>query len=131
MDEFQEILEHYGPIHQIGKLLEEVEELHRAIEQYIDPGMDCQKCAEDALIDEIADVSILIEQVVMFLGIEKVNQRVDFKLNRQINRIKKESNTDYITGMKEEDEIFEALKAMLFALAGESASSRPDETTCI
>ena len=117
MDEYQEILDHYGPLNQVEKLLEEVEELEWAIRDYLNKDV-CATCAELSLIDEIADVSILIEQIVMFLGIDRVNERVDFKVHRQLNRIKKESNTGFITGMKEEDEIFEALKAMLFACAG-------------
>lgn len=43
----------------------------------------------DAVIDEIADVQIMLTQLgIIFNCVEEVNERIDFKIDRQIGRIK-------------------------------------------
>ena len=43
----------------------------------------------DAVIDEIADVQIMLTQLgIIFNCVEEVNERIDFKIDRQMGRIK-------------------------------------------
>ena len=49
------------------------------------------KAADVELIDELADVIIMIKQLLYLLDIEKpVTDKAAYKLNRQISRIKAE-----------------------------------------
>lgn len=42
----------------------------------------------DAIIDEIADVQIMLTQLgIIFNCVEEVNERIDFKIDRQMGRI--------------------------------------------
>ncbi len=80
------ILEHYGFDSQQEKLVEECEELIEAAQ-----GEDY-----DSFIEELADVSIMISQMVMSLDKDQQEQyeaMVDRKLSRTIQRIKSESDT--------------------------------------
>ena len=50
-----------------------------------------EKTAEmrDAVIDEIADVQIMLTQLgIIFNCVAEVEERIDFKINRQMGRIK-------------------------------------------
>ena len=50
-----------------------------------------EKTAEtrEAVIDEIADVQIMLSQLeIIFNCVAEVEERIDFKLNRQMGRIK-------------------------------------------
>lgn len=43
----------------------------------------------DAVIDEIADIQIMLTQLgIIFNCVEEVNERIDFKIDRQMGRIK-------------------------------------------
>ena len=43
----------------------------------------------DAVIDEITDVQIMLTQLgIIFNCVEEVNERIDFKIDRQMGRIK-------------------------------------------
>ncbi|MBQ9898535.1 MAG: hypothetical protein IJM44_03660 [Ruminococcus sp.] len=46
--------------------------------------------ATDALISEVADVLIMAQQMRFFLGAERVDKEIEFKLDRQLERIKAE-----------------------------------------
>jgi NTP pyrophosphatase (non-canonical NTP hydrolase) len=45
----------------------------------------------DALAGEVADVLIMAQQMRIYLGRDKVDNEIEFKLNRQLERIKEES----------------------------------------
>lgn len=80
------ILEHYGFDAQQEKLVEECAELIEAAlgEDY------------NNFIEELADVSIMISQMVMSLDKnqqEQYDAMIDLKLSRTIQRIKSESDT--------------------------------------
>lgn len=47
--------------------------------------------ALDNLTSEVADVIIMAQQMRFFLGENKVDKEIEFKLNRQLERIKEES----------------------------------------
>ena len=80
---------HYGLEHQIGKLREELVELFEvAGDISLDPRSLDQKLFE--LVDEMADVKVMIAQIEVLTGtIQKVADRMDFKVRRQLDRIRR------------------------------------------
>lgn len=88
-DKLKFIADKYGLWHQLGKLSEECNEL----------SIECIKSINDGnvrreIIQEIADVEILIEQVIHLAGIDKslIDGYKTYKINRQLWRINKEEN---------------------------------------
>lgn len=75
----KKILEHYGEESQAFKTIEELAELQRAIAR-----MDL-----DNIHEEIADVLIMISQLINFNGIDKdkITDLIEYKVNRQLKRI--------------------------------------------
>lgn len=78
-------IEHYGSSSQITKAMEELSELlvhlakfSHAPERYADKA---------PIIDEIADVAIMVEQLAMIFGQDKVSQQIDYKIQRLFDRI--------------------------------------------
>ena len=91
-EKVKQIADFYGIEKQLEKLAEECEEL---IDATVDYGIDYHVANEDistsALIDEMADVKIMIKQLEYLLECEQeVKDRVEFKLNRQIGRMEEE-----------------------------------------
>lgn len=85
IEDLKKIAEHYGLNHQKIKLIEEMAELTQAI---------C-KGRDLSIIDEIADVEIVLEQVKYLMGINPdVEAQRMFKINRQLKRIENESKKD-------------------------------------
>ncbi|MBQ6169765.1 MAG: hypothetical protein IJK30_07405 [Ruminococcus sp.] len=81
-----EILKYYGFEAQQEKLVEECEELIEAAQ-----GEDY-----DSFIEELADVTIMIEQMLISLEPEQLEQykkMLDYKLSRTLERIKNEIDT--------------------------------------
>ena len=77
----RKIADHYGPAHQGNKLMEEIGELITA----------SAKPDVDHFVEEMADVAIMIEQVVYLLKKENLFAETrEKKIDRQIKRIKKE-----------------------------------------
>lgn len=87
------IADHYGFRNQLAKLWEESGELE----------MECMKASiahlkgeyfdfyRERLIDEMADVSIMIAQVIYLMGAEEeVQDRMRFKIQRQFSRMEGE-----------------------------------------
>ncbi len=80
------IANHYGADSQIGKLAEEAEELMDAAIEYRD---DPTQERREHLAEEIADVQVMIDQVVALLGIKGLVWRAqEYKLMRQLDRMK-------------------------------------------
>lgn len=78
------ILVHYGFATQQDKLVEECEELIEA----------AQNEDYDDFIEELADVSIMISQMVMSLNEEQQEQydeMIDFKLDRTLRRMQSDT----------------------------------------
>ena len=78
---------HYGKTHQLQKAFEEIGELIVAICKYADCREDEKAALKDDIIGEIADVCVLMEQLKLFYGPKEVEDRIDFKIDRQIERI--------------------------------------------
>lgn len=93
----QYIADHYGYEPQSRQLIEEMAELTVALNKAwrktfdtVDkiPNMD----DEERIVEEIADVEIMITQIEYLLGISamELNNMIEQKLNRQLERIKNE-----------------------------------------
>lgn len=88
LDSIKRIANHYGLKHQICKAKEELQELYTALLDYQEE--DSRKNLK-AIITEIADVMIMIEQLKLLMGVnEDVEVEIEYKLNRQLKRIERE-----------------------------------------
>lgn len=88
----KEIAEHYGKAKQRMQAVQELSELILVISRRADQKDDRQAYIE-SLIDEIADSKIMIEQLKSLYHISDfaIRQRIDFKLDRQLDRISQEA----------------------------------------
>lgn len=88
----KQIADHYGIQHQVDKAFEELDELKEELAAYYFRFLDNDdKTNTLGIIDEIADVKIMLAQLEYLLEIEKdVHARVWFKIKRQLERIRKE-----------------------------------------
>ena len=77
------ILAHYWPDAQHKQTIQECSELITAICHRIDG-----RATDDAVIDELADVSIMVEQMANVYGRTRVEARIDAKLKRQLSRMR-------------------------------------------
>lgn len=76
---------HYGKFHQLEKCKEELNELIEAIDSKDD----------ESIIEEIADVEIMINQVKYLMCAERlVELYKDYKIQRQLTRIAKEQSNE-------------------------------------
>lgn len=98
MNDVIRIADHYGLRHQLNKLIEELDELKRpalsaALDLIISREIDQETRTQ--LIDEMADVTIMIRQIAYLLGAaDEVEQRVEFKIERQLDRMDNENTPD-------------------------------------
>lgn len=76
----------WGAALQTDLLQEECIELALAIQKYKRPGGDSSQKFAD-LIDEIADVRIMIEQAYLLFDRDLINERVQYKLERLEKRL--------------------------------------------
>ena len=82
------IVETYGSDNQEDMAIEECSELIKAILKFRRSNAK-NSDLRDAVIDEIADVQIMLTQLgIIFNCVEEVNERIDFKIDRQMGRIK-------------------------------------------
>ncbi len=99
VDKIKQIADHYKLEHQLGKTLEELSELSQEIRDYkFDLHMKLDDITACRVVDEIADVRIMLAQLEYLIGIEEeVRERIKLKADRQIKRIENEINcTGYI-----------------------------------
>lgn len=84
-----EIIQHYGKELQIEVAQEELAELIQAISKY--KRVKSHK-NYDNIIEEVADVFIMINQLVTMLCIPwyTVEEEIDYKLNRTLKRMKED-----------------------------------------
>ena len=81
------IINTYGTKAQQDIAIEELAELQKAILKHRRYG---SKETEQAIIDEIADVEIMLEQLkIIYSCHSDVEKRVEYKIDREIKRIKK------------------------------------------
>lgn len=85
-DDLKYIADHYRLEHQLGKCKEELNELIEAIDS-----LD-----EKAIIEEIADVEIMTEQLKYLMRTEpSVEIYKDYKIARQLRRITREQSNEH------------------------------------
>ena len=94
IEELRTILTHYGKQGQVMKLREELSELIEAIDDVgkVDTGL-----TRAHFIEELADVSIMVEQMKLALNLgeqQEYYKMINFKIQRQLGRIRKEQNDD-------------------------------------
>lgn len=83
-EKIKTIADHYGLNNQMMQTIEEMGELTQAIVKVYRNGLDNER---DNLIEELADVEIMIEQLDYLLGDSQIEKVKAYKINRQINRI--------------------------------------------
>ena len=84
------IANHYGIKHQSKKIIEEMGELITALCK-LDEYTACDKRIKqryDEVVEEIADVIIMAEQIKYLYGSSQIEEVIEKKLDRQILRIK-------------------------------------------
>lgn len=80
------IANYYGKDSQTLMAIEEMSELTKEICKY-----SRGKTTRERLVDEIADVEIMVKQLEILFDIASdVDRRVDYKLERQLRRIEQE-----------------------------------------
>lgn len=79
------IVDHYGVVNQELKTIEECAELISALMHKAKGS-----ATADDVIDEIADVMIMTQQLSIVYGQRKVENRINEKLDRQLERIRNE-----------------------------------------
>ena len=81
-----EIADHYGIEKQLHQLAEECSELA------VEASHSARKGVTVKIIEEMADVLLMIEQVVYLanIAIEDIDECISFKIDRQLERIKEE-----------------------------------------
>ena len=79
----------YGESHQIVKAIEEMSELQKELCKFICACITDAEIDLDTIIDETADVQIMLEQIQMIFGIDEcVEKRMEYKINRLNERLK-------------------------------------------
>lgn len=87
-DKLRMIADHYGIKKQLRQLAEECSELA------VEASHSARKGLTVGIIEEIADVEIMIEQIIHLAKIDRcdIQDCINFKLDRQMKRIKEEKN---------------------------------------
>jgi NTP pyrophosphatase (non-canonical NTP hydrolase) len=81
---YQKALSKWGVLAQQKMLMEEVGELFSAIGKF-----DRMRVEEKDVITELADVSIMVEQMATLFGYEAFEKEKEYKLNRLKERLEK------------------------------------------
>lgn len=89
----EQIADYYGLPNQINMLIEESAEFIQAVNKAKRAnGADEYKVAVEHMEEELADVIIVAKQLRYLFGKDNIDRIIDAKLDRQIERIKKEVN---------------------------------------
>lgn len=85
-DKIQTIADHYGIKKQLRQLAEECSELA------VEASHSARKGTTVKIIEEMADVEIMIEQIIYLAKIDRcdIEDCINYKLDRQMKRIKEE-----------------------------------------
>lgn len=85
----EKIINHFGINHQLIKLAEECSELTQAALKYRDKSLlDNSTDLYENLVEEIADVEILIAQIKSrIINENQIKEKIEYKLNRTLERI--------------------------------------------
>lgn len=85
------IADHYGIKKQLRQLADECSELA------VEASHSARKGTTVKIIEEIADVQIMIEQIIYLAKIDRcdIEDCINYKLDRQIKRIEKEKDNQW------------------------------------
>lgn len=86
MNTYRHILDHYGAENQVRQTLEELDELATTLASY-----SANDATSEEVIDELADVMVMCEQMCELFGRQAVNERIHYKLSRQLRRMERHS----------------------------------------
>lgn len=78
-------LKHFGAEHQMLKMVEECNELANALMHYMD-----NRATADEVITELADVVVMLNQMVIAFGIPQTEEEIERKYARLKGRIENE-----------------------------------------
>lgn len=81
---------HYGPEHQKRKAVEEMGELITELEREQDG-----RTTPEKVITEIADVHLMVRQLMIIYGLDACMKEYDRKQRRLLRRMDKETRGDY------------------------------------
>lgn len=99
-EKLKEIINHYGVIPQLKHFQSEVFELTEAIidYKYVEVYKDspAEKYHKNHIAEEIADVLVMVYQFLEYYEINQVEvcKTMDYKIERQLERIKKENENN-------------------------------------
>ena len=81
---YEAAIDCYGTENQLWKAVEEMAELTNEIAKSYRP----DRASREALVDELADVTIMVEQLRLIFGVnDAVQDRMDFKVRRLADRV--------------------------------------------
>lgn len=89
----------YGDDPQMDMCIEECAELQKALLKYRRKKKgfssdDEVKTAKANVVDELADVCVMVEQMKIVYGYEAVEERIKFKIDRQMDRLRNRGRED-------------------------------------
>ena len=94
-EKLEKIIDNYGIQKQMPVWCEELSELIKVIckwqRKYEELEGDLTPQLMADFLDEIADVTIVLEQSKSILHLKDLEKEINYKINRQINRIEKEN----------------------------------------
>ena len=102
-DAIEKIADKFGIESRKNQLVEEMSELTQVIckinrvkanELALAPGLD-QKSLEESLIEEIADVNIVLQQLIYLVGENRVERVMEEKIDRTISRMAQKNIKKY------------------------------------
>ena len=86
----------YGKYSQVDMAIEEMSELTKALLKERRGDTDNEKKAADHIAEEIADVIIMLEQLmIIFDNTEEIQKQIYYKLERQGNRLKQLVDSEF------------------------------------
>lgn len=88
-ERIKQIADYYGPVQQKEQLIEECSELILASQKC---KRDGTRQAFDNFCEEVADVYIMVQQMMYLISPDVIGEIIERKLNRQIERIGKEQD---------------------------------------
>ena len=97
-DKLLKIIEHYELLTQLKYIHTEYYELDEAILEYYNDTInyypEVEKCHVNHIAEEIADVMVILKQFQHYFGISDldIQKNMEYKINRQLERIEKEEN---------------------------------------
>ena len=81
---YERTLQQWGVENQLWMVVEECGELLNAIGK-----MRRERVTREEVITELADVTIMCEQIAQYIGYEEYDKELDRKLNRIVERLEK------------------------------------------